>query len=164
MKSLKKSIIMCGVSMALCVGMFAGATFAWFTDSVSNAGNKINSGTLDIEATVQENDPNGTEWAGFVDPRDPNNELEVTWGAARDLAGEPNVPFINDESFEPDGWNAKLITVYNKGDLPAKIKIFFDMQDAGLADSMWFFLSGKAIKFGDPNTFNTGLQPMSKIA
>ena len=41
MKALKKSIIVCGLSLVLCVGLLMGTTFAWFTDTVTNSGNII---------------------------------------------------------------------------------------------------------------------------
>ena len=37
------------ISLILCVSMFIGTTFAWFTDSVSSLNNIISSGTLDVE-------------------------------------------------------------------------------------------------------------------
>lgn len=35
--------------MLLCFAMLAGSTFAWFTDSVSNTGNKVQAGILDVQ-------------------------------------------------------------------------------------------------------------------
>ena len=37
------------LSMALCVSMLIGTTFAWFTDTVTSEGNIIKSGKLDAE-------------------------------------------------------------------------------------------------------------------
>ncbi|MDR1628917.1 MAG: M73 family metallopeptidase [Oscillospiraceae bacterium] len=48
MKSTKKSILACAVSLLLCTAMLVGTTYAWFTDSVTNAGNSIQAGTLQI--------------------------------------------------------------------------------------------------------------------
>lgn len=39
------------VSMVLCCTMFLGTTLAWFTDSVTSAGNKITIGTLEVDIT-----------------------------------------------------------------------------------------------------------------
>lgn len=48
MKSTKKSLVASGLSLLCCMALLAGTTFAWFTDSVVNKGNKIEVGTLDI--------------------------------------------------------------------------------------------------------------------
>lgn len=48
-KDTKKRLTLSAVSMLLCVVMLAGLTFAWFTDSVTNGRNKIQSGKLSVE-------------------------------------------------------------------------------------------------------------------
>lgn len=48
-KTTKRALAMSFVSVFLCVCMLVGTTFAWFTDSVSSSGNKIQAGTLDID-------------------------------------------------------------------------------------------------------------------
>mgnify|MGYP001854221418 FL=1 len=50
MKALKKSIVACGVTLVMCVSLLLGTTFAWFTDSITNEGNRIQSGSLKIDA------------------------------------------------------------------------------------------------------------------
>ena len=47
-------------------------------------------------------------------------------------------PIINDELFEPEKSNAKLLEVQNKGSLAAKVKLRFDVTDSGLQDALWF--------------------------
>ena len=39
MKSTKKSLLASGLALVVCLALLMGATFAWFTDSVSNTGN-----------------------------------------------------------------------------------------------------------------------------
>ena len=48
-RSTKRALAMSFISLLLCVSMFVGTTFAWFTDSVTSANNIITSGNLDIE-------------------------------------------------------------------------------------------------------------------
>lgn len=48
-KSIVGSIVAAVLSLALCVGMLVGTTFAWFSDSVSSTGNRIAAGTLSVE-------------------------------------------------------------------------------------------------------------------
>lgn len=47
-RSTKHALIMSVISIVLCVSMLVGTTFAWFTDSITSAGNVIKAGTLDI--------------------------------------------------------------------------------------------------------------------
>ena len=49
MANTKKSLIFSALSLLLCCALLAGTTFAWFTDSVTNTGNKIQAGNLEIE-------------------------------------------------------------------------------------------------------------------
>ncbi len=52
MKRAKKSnrpLIVSIVSITVCLVLLIGTTVAWFTDSVSNTGNRIEAGTLDVE-------------------------------------------------------------------------------------------------------------------
>lgn len=47
-KNTKRSMLISGLCLLLTAVMLMGSTFAWFTDSVTNEGNKIEAGTLDI--------------------------------------------------------------------------------------------------------------------
>jgi len=48
-KTMRRSLLMSALAMVMCLSMLIGSTFAWFTDSVTNGVNKIESGNLDIE-------------------------------------------------------------------------------------------------------------------
>ena len=48
-KSTKRALLMSALSLLMCVSMLIGSTFAWFTDSVTSAGNTIQSGTLKVD-------------------------------------------------------------------------------------------------------------------
>lgn len=66
MKSTKKSLLACALSLLLCAAMLIGSTYAWFTDSVTNAGNNITAGTLQIALNGDSQEPlfnsNNFEW------------------------------------------------------------------------------------------------------
>lgn len=47
-KKTKHALVASVVSATLCCGLLLGTTFAWFTDSVTNTGNTIQAGTLDV--------------------------------------------------------------------------------------------------------------------
>ena len=48
MKNTKKSLLASGLALLASVALLAGTTFAWFTDSVTNSGNRIQAGTLKV--------------------------------------------------------------------------------------------------------------------
>ena len=48
MNTTKSKLLSSLLILTLCVTMFVGSTYAWFTDSVTSAGNKIQAGTLDV--------------------------------------------------------------------------------------------------------------------
>ena len=60
--STKKALTASIMSMALCMVLLIGATFAWFTDSVSSGTNVIKAGNLKISATYQNTAENGTTY------------------------------------------------------------------------------------------------------
>lgn len=47
-KSTKRALLLSALSLLVCVSMFVGSTFAWFTDSVVSGNNKIVAGNLDV--------------------------------------------------------------------------------------------------------------------
>ena len=59
-KTTKRALLSSIVSLVLCFSMLLGTTFAWFTDSVTSANNKIVSGNLDVEMEYLKADGN---WA-----------------------------------------------------------------------------------------------------
>lgn len=57
-RSTKRALALSFISLLLCVSMFVGTTFAWFTDSVSSTNNIIKAGNLDVELEYW----NGEKW------------------------------------------------------------------------------------------------------
>ena len=52
MKTTKKAFLSSLLALLLCITMFMGTTFAWFTDSVTSSGNKIVAGSLKVDLEV----------------------------------------------------------------------------------------------------------------
>lgn len=52
-RSTKRALLMSALSLLLCISMFVGSTYAWFTDEVISTGNKIEAGTLKIDMLVR---------------------------------------------------------------------------------------------------------------
>ena len=59
------------VCLLLCVTMFFGTTYAWFTSEVTNTGNEIYIGTLDVELQKQV----GGEWVSLQNVSDETAEV-----------------------------------------------------------------------------------------
>ena len=135
MKGNQKSLLASGVALLASVALLAGATFAWFTDSVVNTGNKIQAGNLAIGAyayDLAEDGEGGFTIAGVNGGNPFKFETE-----GQDLKTDKN-PIINDTLFEPGKSSAKLLKVENEGTLAAKIKVDFTVEDGGLMEALWF--------------------------
>ncbi len=133
-KSYGKLLISSALSVVLCAFMLAGATWAWFTDSVTSAGNRIQAGTLKISASSASINPAATEKPFAI--ADFNDGEAFGFGASQSL--ETAGPIIGETNWEPGKGNAKLLSVQNAGTLAAKIKLRFSVTDGGLADALWF--------------------------
>ena len=66
-RSTKSALLLSALAMLMCVAMLVGTTFAWFTDSVSSAGNVIKSGNLDLDVQYT---LDGETWADLSGAND----------------------------------------------------------------------------------------------
>ena len=135
MKSTRKSLLASGLALLASVALLAGTTFAWFTDSVTNSGNKIQAGSLKINAYAFDLAADGTD--SFTIEGVNGGEAFAFEATPQDLKKDTS-PIINDKLFEPGKSNAKLLKVENAGTLAAKIKLDFTVNDGGLMDALWF--------------------------
>ena len=103
----RHALLMSLTSLMLCVSMLFGATFAWFTDSVTSGVNRIVSGNLDVELTHTTGDP-ATPTTGNVD----QNEKLFTL----DFYGNPL-------RWEPEVMAYETFKVSNVGNLNLKYEL-----------------------------------------
>ena len=101
-KNTKRALLASVLSVVLCCAMLVGSTFAWFTDSVTSGGNKIQAGNLDIEV---EYTLDGTEWAKLDE--------------ATNLFG--------DGLFEPGYTRVVAFRISNKGNLALKYNMSMNL-------------------------------------
>ena len=102
MKGSKKSLLASGVALLASVALLAGTTFAWFTDSVVNTGNKIQAGNLDV--TLEKFDPAAEEGkGGYVD------------------AG--SAPLFDYDKWEPGYTAVASVKIGNNGTLALKYQV-----------------------------------------
>ena len=101
-KSTKKALALSVISLVVCVSMLVGTTFAWFTDSVTSANNKIVAGNLKLDLSVLETD-------------------NTTWTSVK----ESKAPIFNYTNWEPGYTEVKILKVSNLGSLALKWKATF---------------------------------------
>lgn len=113
MNPTKKSFLTSIVSLVLCLTMFLGTTFAWFTDMVTSSGNIIQSGSLKIDLELL--DKESGKW----------NSIK-----------ESKSPLFDYDKWEPGYVDVKVLKVENEGTLALKWKAMFvsDEQLSALAD------------------------------
>ena len=104
-KSTKRSLLLSVLALLVCASMLVGTTFAWFTDSVTSAGNIIKSGTLDVtmdwfDGTKAVPAVNSTDWK------------DASTGAIFDYT-----------LWEPGYTEVRHIKIENKGSLALKYQL-----------------------------------------
>lgn len=129
MNKTKKSLLMSAISLLLCISMLIGSTFAWFTDSVSSASNKIQSGTLKVDLELLDKETG--EW----------NSLK-----------ESQAPIFNNDKWEPGYVDAKVLKVENEGNLALKwvAKFYSEHQLSILADVIDVYVRPSDSEIGYP--------------
>lgn len=137
MKAAKRSILICVLTLILSVSLLAGVTFAWFTDSITNSGNTIQSGELAIDATAYDR-VDTPETDGLTVTIDGENVASGTYYFETEGASLRNGdPVITEENWQPGDMNAKLFTVSNEGSIDAVVSLDFFVS-GDLAEAMWY--------------------------
>ena len=107
MKNTKKALISSAIALTLCFVMLLGTTYAWFTDSVTSAGNKIEAGTLDVDLLLW----NGTEYVDIGANSDP---IFGTAGLAQDSLNT---------LWEPGKTQVAYLAIKNNGSLALNYRV-----------------------------------------
>ena len=103
-KTTKRAMLFSVLALVLCMSMFVGTTYAWFTDSVTSANNVIQSGNLDIDVQYT---LDGENWA--------------------DLAGAKDL--FQKGLWEPGHTEMVALKITNKGSLALKYAAFINVID-----------------------------------
>ena len=136
MKSIKRSIVACGAALAVSAAALAGTTFAWFTDSITNEGNRIQAGSLKIGGYAYDLGEGGMS----VSVPEASDTPFVFEAEGMNLKTSSD-PIVNDLQLYPGYIGAKLIEVYNNGTLPADIKVEIDISQRygkDFSEVYWF--------------------------
>ena len=135
MKSSKRSLLASGASLLVSAALLVGSTFAWFTDSVTNTGNKIEAGTLAINAYAYDLANDAGEPSFTI--KEVNGGKEFSFEQKEQDLNISQDPIISEPLWEPGVSSAKLLKVENAGTLAVKIKLQFKT-DGELTNALWF--------------------------
>lgn len=130
-RNTKRALLMSALSLLICVSMLIGSTFAWFTDSVTSAGNKIQSGTLRLDLELLDKDTK--QWAS--------------------IKGS-TAPVFNYDKWEPGYTDVKVLKLENEGNLALKwvAKFVTDYELTILADVIDVYLCTSETELAYPES------------
>ncbi|MDD7672388.1 MAG: TasA family protein [Clostridia bacterium] len=136
-KTVRKALWMSVLSIALCLTMLVGTTFAWFTDTATTGVNKIQAGTLDVVMSSDEAGKNSLEGK------------TLNWVKAEGAAANEAV------LWEPGcTYNLDSFYIVNKGNLALKYKVVISGVDG----------SSKLMKAIDFTITEEGKEPVDLAA
>ena len=114
LKLTKRALLSSVLALFLCFAMLIGTTFAWFTDSVTSANNKIVSGKLDVELY---------QWSGEV-TENRENATAISTNSAP--------VFSRDILWEPGYTEVVYLSIKNEGNLALKYKVALEVTDISI--------------------------------
>ncbi|HIU25843.1 MAG TPA: hypothetical protein IAC50_05045 [Candidatus Copromorpha excrementigallinarum] len=139
----RKSLWAAGFALLVCIALLIGTTLAWFTDSVSNRGNKIQAGTLQIDLlqlgkTLSDSQKEALE------------EETISEDTFYSIAALENVPVFDYDNWEPGYSTPEVFQIKNNGTLALKYQLDLILQEgqtSKLADviNVWFKTGNEAI-------------------
>lgn len=139
-KTTKRAMLFSVLALVLCMSMFVGTTYAWFTDSVTSANNVIHSGNLDIDVQYT---LDGENWADLANAED----------------------LFQKGLWEPGHTEVVALKITNKGSLALKYAAFINVIDEVVGKTK----DGKDIVLSDILTVSTlsfedaGIDPVFNI-
>ena len=113
MNNTKRALFSSVVALVLCFTMLLGSTFAWFTDSVTSANNKITAGTLDVELKL---------WTSATDSVALSTTTQPILGGDNALIADAG------ELWEPGKTQVLYFSVENLGSLALKYNVAFEVK------------------------------------
>lgn len=118
----KKSLVASGLSLAVSAALLLGTTFAWFTDSVTSANNKIQAGNLQVDL--------------LMDKAGDGNYVSIADSDKGDIFSAAQGG--NGYNWEPGMTQIVYLAVKNTGSLALNYNFILDVTDGnpGLADAL----------------------------
>ena len=140
-RSTKRALLMSALALIMCVSMLIGSTYAWFTDSVTSANNKIVSGKLEIKLY---------------------NWVDNDW---HDISVDNAPLFTDNVLWEPGFMQSKLLKVENAGNLALKWQAQFisDTALSPLADAIDVYVCDGATELATTDRDLTGYTKVGSV-
>ena len=114
LKQIKKALISSVLALVLCFAMLLGTTFAWFTDTVTSSGNKIEAGNLQVELILHTPE-------GDFNISEDNRPLFGTHSIAQNDASQT--------LWEPGKTQTVYLSIKNIGSLDIKYSVALEVTD-----------------------------------
>lgn len=113
-RSTKRALVLSALALVMCITMLVGTTFAWFTDVVTSAGNKIIAGNLDIRLLMHD----GDEYVDISDSDKP-------------IFGEGSIAQDNNAQtlWEPGKTQVAYLAIENYGSLALRYTVALDVEN-----------------------------------
>ena len=112
-KSTQKILLASVLSLILCIAMLIGTTFAWFTDSVTSANNKMVAGNLDVQLLMH----------------DGNDYVDIS-NSPLPIFGENSIATNNTNTlWEPGKTQVAYLAVKNNGTLDLKYEMTLNVKN-----------------------------------
>ncbi|MBO7187028.1 MAG: hypothetical protein J6V68_01350 [Clostridia bacterium] len=130
-KTTKRAILASVIAMVLCLAMFVGTTYAWFTDSVTSTGNKIVAGTLKIDLAEK-------------------TSLDCVGDEYYQSIKDTQAAIFNYDNWEPGYMDVTALRISNEGSLALKwyAKFVSDYELSMLADVIQVYVNPSDSDFG----------------
>lgn len=129
MRQTKRALLISIVVMLVCLCMFTSTTWAWFTDEVTSAENKIQAGNLKVDLELLDKETG-------------------IWNSLK----ESKAPIFNYDRWEPGYVDAKILKIENEGSLALKwvAKFYSKNQLSALADVIDVYVLPSATELDYP--------------
>lgn len=114
-KNIRRALLSSVLALVMCFAMLLTTTFAWFTDTVTSADNKIAAGTLDVELRLHNDD------GSVVNISESNAPIFGTGALAQNNAANT--------LWEPGKTQTVYLSICNNGTLDLKYKVAIEVFD-----------------------------------
>ena len=126
--SIKRSLLLCGLSVILCLSLLCGVTSAYFSDIITNQNNRIQTGNLKVGLEVSDRLTDGID----LDQSSPHYLKTADDGAI----------FSSDTSnWKPGEQGTRYFKISNQGNMPLDYQLSFQVQDGGLGGALTFTIT-----------------------
>lgn len=106
----KRSLLMSGLALVLCLVMLGGSSLAWYSDVVSAEQNKIETGVMEVKLSM---------WDGDCD----NYDIEITENSDPIFDTDNGVKDSTKTLWEPGKTQVAYFKLANSGDLDVKYRV-----------------------------------------